>query len=116
MNMASNTFGVFKGTYKSHGLYWTSNGYNTDGGTTFSTLQALKKAIDNNEIEQQKQDDAKTAQNIAHGKCILAHKNSDNSVTITIPGNGALEYSNIAHARRDVFRLEEEFNKEVVWI
>jgi hypothetical protein len=116
MNMASNTFGVFKGTYKGHGLYWTSSGYNTDGGTSFSTLQALKKAIDDNEIEQQKQEDAVTTQNIASGKCILAHKNSDNSVTVTIPGNGTREYPNMERARRDVFKLEEEFDKDVVWI
>jgi hypothetical protein len=114
--MPANTFGIFKGSYKGHGLYWTPEGYNTDGGTSFPTMLALKKAIDNNVIEQQKQEDALLTQKITDGKCILLHKNSDNTVTATIPNHGTREYDSTAQARQAVFQLEEEFNRDTVWV
>ena len=116
--MTRGTYGIFKGLHRGHGIYWTNRGYNCESDDIhYPTMRTAKKAIDDNIVAEQKREDAILARKITDnpGKYILAHINVDGSVTVTIPDNDSLEYPDKDAFRRHIFRLEDEFDKEVIW-
>ncbi len=102
--------GVWKCNYRGVNVYWDGQ-FHTGGQDGYGTITACKAAIDA-ALAIQVDADAEMARQRRAGSPLKGTRHADGRVTVDTP-RGVLDYADIRAYRRDVFRLESEFDADV---
>lgn len=104
------TYGIFKGLYRNHGIYWKRT-YNTDGDGNFKTIQELRDAIDKKIRLREEYENKQKQEKILSGKYIVLRKEQD-QIKVTVPGKDPF------YMRRfnfNPFDIEEKYGMDIIW-
>lgn len=110
------TLGVFKENYRGHGIYWAGT-YNVDGDGEYKTILAVRSAVDELITQREARVKIENDEKAATGQYLICRKYKEGDewkATCETP-EGVLDMG-IGAFRRILFDLEDQYEKEVLWV